>query len=72
MPYWQAPDSPVVANLCRTGYWDGEEPRQPVCPCCGQAADTFYVVSKTLDIVGCTGCIRKADAYEYFDSSNGD
>ena len=64
MPYWEIGDNPAVRNLCKTGYTDGGEPKIPRCPCCGEEADTFYVLRGTGEIVGCLDCIRKADAYE--------
>ena len=53
------PDHPVIRNLERTGYPDGEEPRYPKCPVCGGECETVY---KTKD--GCDLCLRPVDAWE--------
>ncbi|HWP80354.1 MAG TPA: hypothetical protein VN446_06885 [Candidatus Acidoferrum sp.] len=69
MPFWEVPDNPVVANLCRTGTPDGKEPRPPRCPWCGREADTLYIERGSNQILGCGACVKKADAYEFFDEN---
>ncbi|MBT9167940.1 MAG: hypothetical protein DDT20_00868 [Firmicutes bacterium] len=57
------PDHPVIRNMERTGYPDGKEPKQPICPICSRKADTFYVGERG-DILGCEECVCARDAWE--------
>lgn len=61
----QIPDHPEIRCAERTGYpsW-AQEPKIPVCPCCGAETDTFYEVEATGEIVGCAECLRPVDAWE--------
>lgn len=43
------------------GSWDDEE--MPTCPVCGAETNDFFVTEHD-EIVGCTECIRKIDAWE--------
>lgn len=57
------PDHPIIRNCEATGWPDGKEPRQPVCPICGQECETIY--TDTLGIIeGCDGCLTAKDAWE--------
>lgn len=56
-------EHPVIANMERTGYPDGLAPKIPICPVCGEEADTFYK-NKDGEIVGCDECIRTVSAFE--------
>lgn len=57
------PDDPIIARAMRTGYGFGEELKEPKCPVCGEACDTFYRdINGT--IVGCDACIDALDAWE--------
>ncbi len=58
-----APDHPVIRNMERTGYPDGKEPRQPVCPICGAECETMYRECHGV-YVGCDVCMRTEDAWE--------
>lgn len=50
----------------------GHEPRleppdpepMPICPCCGQESDTFYIWMPTGEISGCGECMRGVDSWE--------
>lgn len=64
MPYWEAPE--------RTDCPDEQEPKTVRCPHCGEPCDTVYVYGPLSEIVGCLACIRKVDAYEYFQENDGD
>jgi hypothetical protein len=46
----------------RTGFPDGQEPKLPVCPVCGEECDEFYR-DKDGDILGCENCIDIVDSY---------
>ena len=60
------PDHPVIRNMERTGWPDGEEPSWPVCPVCGAETDTFYQ-NKYRVILGCSECVHTRDAWEYYE-----
>lgn len=38
--------------------------RFPICPICGDNTDTFYKDANG-DIVGCSECMERVDAWEY-------
>lgn len=61
---YDIPEHPVVANLMRTGYPDGKEPAEIVCPICGADAERFYE-TKDGTIVGCECCLTSRYYYEY-------
>lgn len=55
-------EHPDITRTLRSGYpYDVKE--APKCPVCGEEADEFYK-NEYGDIVGCTECICKVDAYE--------
>lgn len=56
------PDDPVIRNMERTGYPDGKEPQQPICPVCGEECDTLYFNDG--QIVGCENCIETRNAWD--------
>lgn len=58
------PDHPVVANMMRTGYPDGREPKEMSCPICGADAEQFFE-TKSGEIVGCDCCLTRRYYYEY-------
>lgn len=64
------PDDPVIRNMERTGFPDGKEPKQPVCPVCGSECEYFYREDFTDNILGCENCITQEDAWEFSDSSD--
>jgi len=37
---------------------------QPVCPVCGEPADTYYYNKETGEIVGCPECVGCEDAWD--------
>lgn len=57
------PDDPIIRNMERTGYPDGKEPQQPICPVCGEVCETVYRESGTDKIIGCNECICSDDAW---------
>ena len=59
---YQLPDHPIIRNMERTGY-PGKVPEIPVCPVCGDEAETFYM-NEDKQIVGCDNCIEKRDSWE--------
>ena len=61
---YDIPEHPVIANLLRTGYPDGKEPEEMICPICGEAAEQFYV-SQSDEIVGCEYCMKLRYYYEF-------
>ena len=56
------PDDPVIRNMERTGFPDGKEPQQPICPVCGEVCETVYREFGTDKIIGCNECICTEDA----------
>ena len=64
MPYWETPER----NDCS----DEQEPQTVRCPHCGEPCDTLFIYGPLSKIVGCLACIRKVDAYEYFQEGEGD
>lgn len=57
-------DHPVVANMMRTGFPDGREPKEMSCPICGADAERFYETKDSI-IVGCECCLTSRYYYEY-------
>lgn len=57
------PDLPDIRNTILTGYPDGKDNSNPICPVCGSETDRFYKNSYG-DIVGCEECIVSVDAWE--------
>ncbi len=55
-------DHPVIRNCEETGYPDGREPKFPICPVCGAETDTYFKCDT--EVVGCSECITKVDAWE--------
>lgn len=62
-PSLYLPDHPVIRNMERTGYPDGQEPDSPHCPICGKECETIYRYQNG-DILGCDECLRIDDAYD--------
>ena len=58
------PDHPTIKNCENTGYPDGREAKEPICPRCGRECDTIYYDVRYGDIVGCENCISAEDAWE--------
>ena len=61
---YNIPDHPIIQNMERTGYPDGEEPRYPRCPVCGAECERIYMNS---EILGCDECVTERDAWEIED-----
>ena len=59
------PDHPVIQNMMRTGYPDGQEPQELKCPICGADAENFYTTAKTRTIVGCERCLISRPYWEF-------
>lgn len=60
------PDHPVIRNLERTGYPDGQQERDPICPMCGEVCDTIYIrYGCPTEILGCEGCVQECSAGEF-------
>lgn len=57
------PDHPVIANMERTGYPDGEAPQNPRCPVCGDECEAVYL-DRAGDVAGCDCCLSPWDAGE--------
>ena len=57
------PDHPTIKNCENTGYPDGRELQEPMCPRCGRECETIYYDSNG-DIVGCENCIECWDAWD--------
>lgn len=57
-------DNPIIENMKLTGYPDDKEPKYPRCPVCGEETDTFYLDANN-EIVGCSECIHKIDAWDF-------
>lgn len=58
-------DHPVIQNMERTGYPDGKEPPQPVCPVCGAECETMYQDRYDKgEYIGCDVCVEAEDAWE--------
>ncbi|MGN1157110.1 MAG: hypothetical protein ACI4TK_13110 [Agathobacter sp.] len=55
-------DHPIIENMERTGYPDGQEPKALICPLCGSEADDFYF--RDGECIGCSECIRTKAFYE--------
>lgn len=64
-------EHPIITNLRQTGYPDGKEPEQPICPSCGEETDTFYI-SADKEILGCDNCISRRDAWDFVDEEKED
>lgn len=66
------PDHPVIRNCERTGWPDGKEPSQPICPVCGQECERVYADSHS-NIVGCDACLTDGEAatFRHMWESNG-
>lgn len=54
-------DHPVIANMERTGYPNGQAPVYPHCPICGAECETIYL-DREKNIIGCDCCVTSADA----------
>lgn len=59
------PDDPIIQNMERSGYPDGKEPPQPICPVCGEVCETVYREFGTDEIIGCNECICAEDAWNW-------
>lgn len=57
------PDHPTIKNCENTGYPDGREPQEPICPRCGRECETIYYTACG-DIFGCENCVCSGDAWE--------
>lgn len=51
-----APDHPSIRNCEQTGYPDGKEPKNPICPECNEECSIIYKNDMN-KIVGCDICI---------------
>lgn len=60
------PDHPVIRNMERTGYPDGNAPTYPVCPFCGEGCETMYK-DRYGAYIGCDVCVETKDAWEVED-----
>lgn len=61
--YHDFPDPPDIRNTILTGYPDGKDNSNPICPVCGEECDTIY---KSLgSVVGCDVCIDSMDAWDW-------
>lgn len=58
-------DHPVIEALCRTGYPDGKESKEMLCPICGEDAEVFYTPDKSWEIVGCDRCLSTRYYWEF-------
>lgn len=62
----KCPDHPIIRNMERTGYPDGMELEEIVCPVCGAAAENFYVSAHDgMTVVGCEICVTAIPYYEF-------
>lgn len=61
---YQYLEHPTITNARCTGYPDDKEPETPICPNCGEEADTFYI-SADKEVLGCDNCISRRDAWEF-------
>ncbi len=50
------PDHPIIQNMICTGYPDGKEPIEMICPKCGEVCD-FYYIDADREVCGCECCI---------------
>ena len=65
---YEVPNHPVVENLLRTGYPDGREPEDIICPACGTDSETFYVTANDgTTVVGCENCLIPRSYWEFED-----
>ena len=55
------PDAPWIRDAERYGV---PEAPAPVCPVCGEEAETLYVDIDG-DVLGCDCCLKAVDAYDY-------
>lgn len=56
-------DAPDIRAAERTGYPNGQELSNPICPVCGDECDSVYL-DHTGQVVGCTSCLKLEDAWE--------
>lgn len=56
-------DHPVIENMERTGYPDGNEPVEVCCPVCGRVCDEVYC-NEDDEVVGCSECLISRSPYE--------
>lgn len=65
MPYWETPE--------RAACPDEQEPQPMRCPHCGEPCDTVFTYYGPLaGVAGCPSCLKKVDAYEYFQDTDGE
>lgn len=57
------PDHPVIRSMERTGWPEGREPDQPVCPICGRECETIYR-NRDGVIFACDGCVESCEAWD--------
>ncbi|MGM9598646.1 MAG: hypothetical protein ACI3VY_01865 [Faecousia sp.] len=57
------PDHPVIRNMMSSGYPDGKELSDPICPVCGEECSTVFKDIER-NIVGCENCIIELNAYD--------
>ena len=62
---FDCPDHPVVANLLRTGYPDGQEPEEFSCPVCGSVTAENLYTTRDRTIVGCEHCLVPRPFHEF-------
>lgn len=64
------PDNPIIRNCERTGWPDGKEPEIVCCPICHEENPEYFYFDGCgmtwVDIIGCSFCIDKADALEWY------
>lgn len=60
------PDHPVIRNMERTGYPDGKEPKEPICPVCREKCETIYRGFYG-SIIGCDICTIQKNAWEVWE-----
>lgn len=55
------PDHPAIRNAERTGFCDGREDREPVCPICENVCETIYRRRRDGEVLGCDVCIKTVE-----------
>lgn len=57
-------DHPVIRAMEATGYPDGREPEEPICPVCDAECDAVYRRIADGDALGCECCTSDKDAWD--------
>lgn len=55
------PDHPMIRNLERTGWPDGDEPVYPSCPVCGEPEADYFYQDEDGAILGCSECLHRVE-----------